>query len=281
MKHKNNIKYNKCLIETYQNYRDFLLMVKDNEDFKISNLEEKIFLYYSMFLLESCIKSGLSDFAAGSISDIIKGLLYNDIIGKTLHIFIPDQKLYKLLESIPVKDITGMKNYIKENGEDTIFKKLKISKDFKDAEFEDLPEQKCLYYCIHFPVEINKNGLSVRLRINKDELICDYIIGNEVASFSSESKYLKNPETVTDKTDIKMWQLMVNTFFYIKTFPECVKKGVPSGFTFEFPTKSEKIKIGISEKILEKTEIKNNNSIIITPHFRKGHFRYLFMYKKQ
>lgn len=273
MKKKKIIKYNKCLIPTYQHYREFLLNNKEQEYIKHHDLE-KIFEYYSLYLMNDFICDEIGDeYIAAGLSDIASTILFNDIKGKTKHIFIQDSELYKLLESIPVKDIKGMKDYIKEYGEETIFYSLDTK--LKDLDSVKENKQKRLYYCIHFPEEINKDGLAVRLRIVNDELVCDCIKGHEAASFSSESKYLKHPELETDRTDLKMWQLTVNTFFYMKTFPECVKLGVPSGFTFDFPTTSEKLKLGTSEKILETRKQINDKSKIVTPHFRKGYFRYL------
>ncbi len=268
------VKYNKCLNDLYALFRDFKETLNKEQS-------EYAFALFNMYLVKNMSDSAVvgdgevSSNTFTSLGSACQSLLQADMEGKTIHIFLKNESLYSLLESIPVKDIEGMTKYLLENG---IKEKEEITRYEENGNISKVKESEtyCLYYCIHFPESIDKDGLSVKLSYKNDELVCDYIEGPHMATFSSESQYLKKPLYETDYMDQKKWQLMVNTFFYMKTFPECVKNGVPKGFRFENPSASKKVELGVSEKLVEKKAISNHDSgRIVIPHFRKGHFRYL------
>lgn len=212
--------------------------------------------------------------APSVMADAVSQLIDADIRGLGTHIFIKDRALYEALKKIKVKDVEGVKQFMRDNAETFRFMHSVEDKDSHESIREDFYEQKCMFYFIHFPVETeDEEGLAVRLRLDGEELVCDYVCGEHIATFSSESKYIKNPSNDFDKMDQKLWYLFLNVFFYMKAYPECVVDGVPKGFRFEYPSVAKKVRLELSDKIVEK--VSNGVSHVVTPHFRRGHFRYL------
>ena len=283
MRKKNNVRYSKCMTQFLREFNEFS---KYSEDFKNYKFEARLMAYkmqmargmqnYMIDNSEDNLDSR-SLLSASLIADTIGSLIDADVKGYGQHIFIKDRVLYNALQNIKVKDVEGIKQYMKDFAEDFFFTHQKFDENNNLISCEDL-SQKCLFYFIHFPIETNdEEGLSVRLRLDKEELICDYVKGCNCASFSSESKYLKNPIWESDKMDQKLWQLFLNVFFYMKAYPSCVSDGVPHGFRFEYPSIAKKVKLDINNAIVEKVNVNqgSNATHLVTPHFRKGHFRYL------
>lgn len=264
-------KFSKAFIFQYQYYNGFK---KDYDGFNKFSLREQI----------NGLKNFYYDIAQKQYGETYKNIktevntmfetFYLDLIGHCVHFYINDPQLAEFLFNTDVKDLhfyegldlpfikgaaAGV-NMTTESG-----KKLLLD-NYNNVSFcihTTLEEHSPIYYlttsdyngkvyggfqCIH-QVENHNEFYSLPLDVEPERVI----------------KILK-------QNDSNYMRLGINLLYYMRAFPECILDGIPKGERLEFSFKSKKQQIKTSDKL----KITHDESgRVITPHLRRGHFRYL------
>jgi len=191
-------------------------------------------------------------------------LWWEDYNKNFLHIFFIDKQLEDLLSSkILLKDISGIKQYLFDNGE----KKAIVYKTTKQV-------INCISYGygIHIPYETEGYAFQLNVWENNTFEVCFFhkgICGRLTETMFNELKNKYDKESIMFK---KYFRLAINTLAYMKVFPDCVVDGVPK-ITIDRNEKrtDNNITLKISEKIVSKTETGRT----VTPHHRNWYIKYL------
>lgn len=183
-----------------------------------------------------------------------------------LHVWFEQKELRDFLrDDLPLKDLEGIKQYLREEGE---------GQTTTDDETGKVLEWVRHDIALHVPYETD--GYSFSFAIMHDGTISLLYQGNEGVGMLHESEL----ETLKAKNDetaialIKDFTLAVNLLAYMKCFPECVHDGVPqvnNSNTYRY--KDNSVQLGLSDKIT--TEAYSAGKGTMRPHFRKGYFKRL------
>lgn len=197
-------------------------------------------------------------------------LLYNDVTGRTLHLYFMDKQLRDFLCSCELMDYSDLKTYIKENGN---FYPVSDWSGEHQSEIIDFP------FCIHIPYE--KYGYSFNCQIINGSF--NLVAERENALMLTEEQFnhlLKMPvEQIRDdqKKAMKFYRLAFNTLAYINCFKEYVKDGAPN-IPFEKDVNSRRTNaksVETSTELHEEIEDFLKNQSIRAPYIKRGHFMYL------
>lgn len=267
-----NITYKPILSDYYKAVNFYLKQTAKDTPCKSIKERTQDFIDVWSKQLESLSKE---NHTKSEVSALELSAFIQDLNKKLPHVFIEDRNLMGFLKDIEIKDTDIVKGFITEN--DAPYISNELSRDWDGLNWNKLFEMASIagintsFYALHSPDESYliasvrdsyANGRSTRLIVFNDSK--DYSL---VLFDGNEASYInKDPMT----------KLGVNFLAYINAFPECLTEGVPQNI-------SKKSKAGYQNARVLKTsshvlEIGNkiqNESNIITPHFRKGHFRYL------
>lgn len=181
---------------------------------------------------------------------------------KILHIWFEQKELRDFLrDELPLKDLEGIKQYLKEEGEAQTTAVPELNTELEWVRHD---------IALHIPNETD--GYVFGFAIMHDGTISLLYCGAEGAGMLHESLYdeLKSRTDENSVSLIKDFTLAVNLLAYMRCFPECVREGVPTdnnSNTYRYKDRS--VQIGISDKITE--TVKG----AMRPHFRKGYFKRL------
>ena len=191
-------------------------------------------------------------------------LWWEDYNKRFLHIFFIDKQLEDLLSSkILLKDISGIKQYLFDNGE----KKSIVYKTTKQV-------INCVSYGygIHIPYETE--GYAFQLNVCENNTFEVVFIHKGICGRLTETMFndLKNKDDRESVMFKKYFRLAINTLAYMKVFPDCVVDGVPK-ITIDRNEKrtDNNITLQLSEKIVPKPETGRT----VTPHHRNCYIKYL------
>lgn len=189
-------------------------------------------------------------------------LWLKDYKKEILHVWFEQKELRDFLRDvIPLKDLEGIKQYLKEEGE-----KNKTN----DEEINEKLEYVRYDIALHVPFETD--GYTFSFAIMHDGTFSLLYSSDTGVGQMHESQYdeIKKRSDEYSINLLKDFTLAVNLLAYMKCFPECVKDGVPdikNSNTYRYMEHS--IQLGISDKI--STSVKG----AMRPHFRKGYFKLL------
>jgi hypothetical protein len=186
-----------------------------------------------------------------------------DSVGELLHVFFLDKQLREFLMSTKLSDLSGIRNYLYENGKSKSIQYFKTDSQSNIVKYS---------FGLHIPYE--KNGYAFLLSLFEDGTIELYFSHGEHHGVLSD-KYFKELITKKDENSIELanyFRLAVNTIAYIRCFPDCVSDGVPKvSDTRNHRDLKKTICVKISENVIQTT----SDSTSKIPHFRKGFFREL------
>lgn len=207
------------------------------------------------------------------INAFILDLWAADANKQFLHLYFVDKSLRNFLERIKLPDLNGIIEYIKENGFSSNQKALlpngkpvNISSDKTDY----------FHFGIHVPYEKKDRGYAFGLMVIENrEAVLVWAIGKD-QGWCPLNKYkdLLKDESKDSIEIIRIIQLAINTIAYMNTFPGCVVDGVPKIIKEQSFHKGNSFILEISEKVVESFE-ESENGKMVSPHFRRGHFRRL------
>lgn len=87
-------------------------------------------------------------------------------------------------------------------------------------------------------------------------------------------KELLKDDSRNSKEIIRIIQLAINTIAYMNTFPHCIADGVPEIIKKQPHYMENSYLLEISDKVVDSFDSKVNKKIV-SPHFRRGHFKML------
>lgn len=190
--------------------------------------------------------------------------------GNCIHYFIDDEYLRDFLLNTEIKDFSFYKNLggmcIKYDGAIG----YSVTDRMTEEEYQNAKEYENNYFvfCLHFKNETdaprymlmfnNKNGflLGTKFDSSTNDRECDSLP-------LEDKKHAKEIVKLSENLRIG-----INFLFYIQAFPEVVRNGIPKGYKTE-QMQGKRQTVSLSRKIYVDSER------TVTPHFRKGHFRYL------
>lgn len=179
-----------------------------------------------------------------------------------LHVWFEQKELRDFLrDDIPIKDLEGIKQYLKEEGEENKTASPDSGKDLEWVRYD---------IALHVPFETD--GYVFSFVILHDDTFALLYCSDTGTGQLHESEYneIKNKSDETSVSIIKDFTLAVNLIAYMKCFPECVKEGVPdvnNSNTYRYKDRS--VQLGTSDKVY--SPVKG----AMRPHFRRGHFKLL------
>lgn len=185
-------------------------------------------------------------------------LFVRDVRHELLHIYMSDSHLQNFLKQADVKDISGIKKYIAENGN-----KVFVN---QDDQMENIVDGTNLAFCLNIPDERQGYVFCYSLYEN-DELRIFVNHGMEQFHLSSLDYENKKSIVYTDAEINEIAHFALNIIAYISCFPECLTDGAPHGVKTE-----NNHRLATSEKVVDATE---SASGIVNPHFRRGYFKRL------
>lgn len=189
------------------------------------------------------------------------GLFSKELDGELPHYYLKDESLKTFLDYTPVHEISSVNQYIREEGISQIVRidgKMDVATMFSIALF----------------VPYENNGYVVSfLRRSDGEF--EVFVGYKRLCLVSSSivPELRRRTDNEAKELLRFFNFAVNLMLYIKTFPECIVDGVPSGITDE-KTEIEKARcrqLETSSKLLAS----NSSGRIMPAHYRRGYFKVL------
>lgn len=197
---------------------------------------------------------------AQSIDDATSFQLFvRDVHHELVHIYMTDAHLQNFLKQAEVKDLSGIKKYIADNGSRVIVN--------EDDEMQHLSEGSNLAFCLHIPDE--RQGYVFCYSLYENEELRIFVAhGMEQFHLSSIDYENKNSIVYTDPEINEIAHFAINMIAYISCFPDCLTDGAPHGIKTE-----NNHRLATSEKVLDLQEPSAGG--IVNPHFRRGYFKRL------
>lgn len=234
--------YRKLLEEVYKNYSD---PNKTNNQ----NMQNAIDIY-AKFVDRAANGNNKELSEEARLTSVALNGIIDDLNGNLVHYFISDNSLVEFLKNTTIKDVSIVKEYIKENCKP-------IYKNESDV------------YTSYYSVAIHSEN---------EAHMFSYLMENEnteICVFFDNTGYHYSLRDNIDFDEAPVGRMAINLIYYLKAFPEKILDGVPQDMVRDDKKKfseSRTYNIGIADEIVEKTEVKDGRVII--PHFRSGFFRH-------
>lgn len=264
-----NVTYKPILTDYYNAVN--LYLKQTQKDVPCKSIKERTQNFIDMWSkqLETLSKE---NYEKSEISALEFSAFIQDLNKNLPHIFIEDKNLLGFLKDIEIKDTEIIKGFITENDTPYIANEIPGEKlDWKKLfELASIRGINTSFYAIHSSEE---SYLIATVRDTLNIRSTQLVVLNDFKDYScvvfdgKETDYINNDP---------MTRLGVNFLAYINAFPECLTEGVPQNISKKNKADYQNTKVlKTSTHVLEIEKENNNDSRIITPHFRKGHFRYL------
>lgn len=239
---RKRITYGKILLPFRKSYASFLKTFKDP-----AAAQERLLEHYTN-LYKSRSNSVELEFAF---------MFFADLRGEVIHYYLQNPALWNFLYNLEVKDLDGMKRMVK---------------DFGSHEFKNIANAKELFFAVHVPNE--REAWAFIYSITEKDYLYLRAEHSGYAYRMEEKDWKQYRKNDKDDEIFKAVSFGLNLMAYARAFPECVKDGVPSDILLGSGGGSRHSKVlKISDKILER-ETKDEEGRFVSPHFRRGHFRY-------
>lgn len=202
----------------------------------------------------------LSNFASCMDDATCVQLFLRDLQGDLTHIYIKDSALFDFLKEPEIRDLEGIKTYIKENGNSVVLN--------ADDMLENLTTGINFGICLHLPKVSQGYVFAYSLYDISNELRIFVNHGMEQYHLSSNEIENKKSIVYTDPEINMITKIALNLISYIYCFPECLVDGAPH----DIKTQNNHY-LNTSEKVIEAGE--RSEGGIVIPHFRRGYFKRL------
>lgn len=187
-------------------------------------------------------------------------LFLRDLKGELTHIYVKDSSLFDFLKQPDIRDIEGIKTYIKENGSTVTLN--------EDNSLENLTTGVNFGICLHLPKVSQGYVFAYSIFDETNELRIFVNHGMDQYHLSSNEMADKKSLVYTDPEINEITKLALNLISYIYCFPECLVDGAPHDIKTE-----NNHYLNTSEKVVEASE--RAESGVVIPHFRRGYFKRL------
>lgn len=263
-----NIWYSRCLTkewETFNNQKTILLQNHEIRQHYGDRFSDDYVFNYMTYSVK--LQSNLTESEKIQYINLI-ALLRLDHDKKVKHIFFKDKKLRDYLQEMPLADLQGIKQYIKDNGGFNLLPTLNKRNTIPTNTFG---------LCLHIPYE--EAGYAYYFQLSTKLYLLGEYSEKPICFIINEERYdsllTNKTRTKKDEEDLKAFRLAINTIAYMFCFPNCVIDGVPQNFT-EPQYSNFNVTLEKSEQFLEiEKRAKSEKETAITPHFRKGYFKLL------
>lgn len=241
-----HIEYAKTFGVFYDAYRHFLRELNDENS--LVSPQEQFREWY------------LKNFTYSLDDATCSELFIRDLNHELYHIYVPEPALIDFFKKMEIRDIEGIKQYIRDNGENVVVN--------KNDECSELEEGINFAFCVH-PARMKQGYVfGYTLYVEQNELRIFINHGMEQYHISSTEIEKKNSVVYTDQEINEMTKFAINLIAYINAFPECLTEGVPHGVKTE-----NNHYLKASEKVIDALE--KNEKGVVSPHFRRGYFKRL------
>lgn len=187
-------------------------------------------------------------------------LFLRDLRGELTHIYVKESDLFEFLKQPEIRDIEGIKTYIKENGSTVTLN--------EDNSLENLTTGVNFGICLHLPKISQGYVFAYSIFDETNELRIFVNHGMDQYHLSSNEISDKKSIVYTDPEINEITKLALNLISYIYCFPECLIDGAPHDVKTE-----NNHYLNTSEKVLDATE--KAEAGVVIPHFRRGYFKRL------
>lgn len=187
-------------------------------------------------------------------------LFLRDLNHELTHVYLRDENLMDFLKAVDIRDLEGLKTYIKDNGESVVLN--------RDDELENLTTGINFGICLHIPRMSQGYVFAYSLYDITNELRIFVNHGMDQYHISSNEIEDKKSIVYTDEEINLITRLAINLISYIYCFPDCLVDGAPHDVKTE-----NNHYLNTSEKVLDVT-VKAEAGLVI-PHFRRGYFKHL------
>lgn len=267
-----NVTYKPILSDYYKAVNFYLKQTAKDTPCKSIKERTQDFIDIWSKQLESLSKE---NYTKSEVSALELSAFIQDLNKNLPHVFIENKDLMEFLKDIEIKDTDIVKGFITDN--DAPYITNSLPKEMNGLNWNKLFEMASIagintsFYALHSPDESYLIA-TVRDTYTKNRST-QLIVFNDSKDYSlvlfdgRETSYInKDPMT----------KLGVNFLAYISAFPECLTEGVPQNISKKSKADYQNARVlKTSSHVLEIEKEIQSESKIITPHFRKGHFRYL------
>ncbi len=187
-------------------------------------------------------------------------LFLRDLKGELTHIYVKDSSLFDFLTEPEIRDLEGIKTYIRENGSTVTLN--------EDNKLEKLTTGVNFGICLHLPKISQGYVFAYSIFDETTELRIFVNHGMDQYYLSSNEMADKKSIVYTDSEINEITKLALNLISYIYCFPECLVDGAPH----DIKTQNNHY-LNTSEKVIE-AGARAERGVVI-PHFRRGYFKRL------
>lgn len=187
-------------------------------------------------------------------------LFLRDLNHELTHIYLKDENLMDFFKAVEIRDLEGIKTYIKDNGSSVVLN--------NDNLLENLTTEINFGICLHIPKKSQGYVFAYLLYDTSNELRIFVNHGMEHYHISSNEIEDKKSIVYTDQEMNDISKLAINLLSYIYCFPDCLVDGAPHDVKTE-----NNHYLNTSEKVVDVTE--KVAAGVIIPHFRRGYFKQL------
>lgn len=187
-------------------------------------------------------------------------LFLRDLNHELTHIYLKDENLMDFFKAVEIRDLEGIKTYIKDNGSSVVLN--------NDNLLENLTTGINFGICLHIPKKSQGYVFAYLLYDTSNELRIFVNHGMEHYHISSNEIEDKKSIVYTDQEMNDISKLAINLLSYIYCFSDCLVDGAPHDVKTE-----NNHYLNTSEKVVDVTE--KVAADVIIPHFRRGYFKRL------
>ena len=175
-------------------------------------------------------------------------------------LYLKDEQLMDFFKTVEIRDLEGIKTYIKENGSSVVLN--------SDDYLENLTTGINFGICLHIPRKSQGFVFAYSLYDTTNELRIFVNHGMEQYHISSNEIEDKKSIVYTDQEMNEITKIAINLISYIYCFPDCLVDGAPHDVK-----KENNHYLNTSEKVMDATE--KAEAGVVIPHFRRGYFKRL------
>ncbi len=202
----------------------------------------------------------ISNFVASMDDATCCQLFLRDLNHELTHIYLKDENLMEFFKAVEIRDLDGIKTYIKDNGSSVVLN--------NDDQLENLTTGINFGICLHIPKKSQGYVFAYSLYDISNELRIFVNHGMEQYHISSNEIEDKKSIVYTDQEMNEITKLAINLLSYIYCFPDCLVDGAPHDVKTE-----NNHYLNTSDKVVDVTE--KAAAGVVIPHFRRGYFKRL------